>query len=62
MIPTAYFLTIEFIGGVNWRDLVLLADACKELQISKSISVQSEFISDPFPRKRTGIAKVGGAL
>ena len=40
-------------------DLVLHIDACKELQISKSVSVQSEFISDPFPWKRTGLAKVG---
>ena len=45
--------------GVDGKDPVLLTDACKELQVSKSISVQSEFISDPFPWKRTGLAKVG---
>ena len=42
---------------VDRRDLVLLADTCKESQISKSISVQSEFISDPFSWKRTGPVK-----
>lgn len=44
---------------VNGRDLVLLAVTCKELHInSKSISVQSGFIGNPFPWKRTGLAKV----
>ena len=36
---------------------------CKDLlrvKISKSISVRSEFISGPFPWKRTGLVKVGG--
>ena len=46
-------------GYVDGRDLVLLTEAHKERQISKSISMQSEFISDPFPWKRTGLAKVG---
>ena len=45
---------------VDRRDLVLLANACKELPISKCISVQSGFISDLFPWKRTDLAKVGG--
>ena len=44
---------------VDKRDLVLLADECKESQISKSISVQSLLISDPFSWKRVGLAKVG---
>ena len=38
---------------VDERDLVLLADACKELQIS------SQCISGPFLWKRTGLAGVG---
>ena len=42
--------------GVDRRDLVL-ADACKELQISTSVTVQAGFIRDPFPWKRTGLAK-----
>ena len=45
---------------VDGRDLVLLADARKELQISQCISTQSGFTGDPFPWKRTGLAKRGG--
>ena len=46
--------------SVNGRDLVLLAHACKELQISISISIQAGFIGDLFPWKRTGRVRVEG--
>lgn len=42
--------------SVDWRDLVLLADTCKELHISKC----GQFISGLFPWKKTGLGRVGG--
>ena len=54
---------VELLGqSVDGRDLLLLAGPRKELQISKSISVPSGFISDLFPRKRMGLAKVGAGV
>lgn len=46
-------------GFLDGKDLVLLVDACKEFQVSNSISVQPGLISDLFPWKKTGLAKLG---
>ena len=41
------------------RHLVLLADMCKELQSANRVACD-QFISGPFPRKRTELGRVGG--
>ena len=40
------------------RHLVLLADMCKELQSANRVACD-QFISGPFPRKRTELGRVG---
>ena len=48
------FLSFILLTGETWS----LADRCKELQISKSISMQKGFIGDPTQGRDGGLVKV----